>query len=478
MTQLHDPEKKVPLWVTFLWIAVGISLIGLHIAIMLMSPKFINLNASDPYNVAILILFEMAACSLYLIVLWTLKKYVLGRYHLAGIILIGILLRLIMMTSTPIQASDYYRYLWDGATVANGISPYKYSPLDITQNRMDSEDSQTLKQLKKEAKHILPHINHPHLRTIYPPVSQGMFALAYWLTPYKIIGWRVVLLAFDIIAVIFLLLLLSRLNLPLSFLAIYLWNPLLIYETHCRGHLDLIVGVFILIFVWALVKHKPVTAGTMLAMAVGAKLWPLVLVPFLIFQFQRKYSDMLKAITVFVGLTLLVMIHFTAAIKNSSDSGTIAYMQTWQANAGIYWIFNWVGWKLAGILNLGFDGRLIARAMIVSIIFMVSIWQAHISKTNVRQLPQKIAVVFILLLLLSPTVYPWYYIAVIPLAALSFRWTFLIWTLLLPMTYFPDVFINNGIISVLIHVTVWLFLLKLFIHDDSRLTERTAPSVL
>lgn len=478
MTQLHNPEKKLPLWVTFLWIAVGLSLIGLHIVIMLMSPQFIDLNASDPYNVTILILCEMAACSLYLIVLWTLKKYVLGRYHLAGIILVGLLLRLIMMTSTPIQASDYCRYLWDGAVTANGISPYAYTPSDVVENRINSPDSQTLQQLRKEAELILPNINHPHLRTIYPPVSQGTFALAYWLTPYKIIGWRVVLLAFDLTAVIFMLSLLSHFNLSLSFLAIYLWNPLLIYETHCRGHLDLIVGVFILIFVWALVKHKPITAGTMLAIAVGAKLWPLVLVPFLIFQFQKKRPEMLKATAVFAGLTLLIMIPFTTAIKNSSDSGTIAYMQTWQANAGVYWIFNWIGWKLAGIFNLGFDGRLIARAMIVSIVFMVSIWQAHISKTNVRQLPQKIAVVFILLLLLSPTVYPWYYIAVIPLAALSFRWAFLLWTFLLPMTYFPDGFINNHIILVLIHLTVWLLLLKQLTSDDSRLTERTKLSVL
>ncbi len=473
---LHNHETKPPLWLTFIWMAAGLSLIGLHIVILLMSPQFINLNASDPNNVTVLILCEMAACSLYLIAIWPLKKYILGRYHLAGIILAGLLMRLLMMISTPIQASDYHRYLWDGAAGANGISPYKYSPSDIVQNRIESQDSQTLLQLKKEANHILPNINHPDLRTIYPPVSQGMFALAYWLTPYKIIGWRIVLLIFDIMAVIFLLSLLNHFNLPLSFSAIYLWNPLLIYETHCRGHLDLIAGMFIVIFVWALVKHKPITAGAMLAMASGAKLWPLVLVPFMIFQLQGKRLERLKATAVFAGLTFLIMIPFTAAIKNSSDSGTIAYAQTWQANAGVYWIFNWAGWKLAGVFNNGFDGRILARGMILFIIFLVSTWQAHIAKTNTRQLPQKIALVFIVLLLLSPTVYPWYYVAVIPLAAFNFRWTFLIWTLLLPMTYFPDGFINHGMISVLIHVTVWLLLLKEFICDERRLTERTTSS--
>ena len=44
---------------------------------------------------------------------------------------VSILARLILIPSTPIQEDDIYRYLWDGRVVAEGVSPYLYSPVDV-----------------------------------------------------------------------------------------------------------------------------------------------------------------------------------------------------------------------------------------------------------------------------------------------------------------------------------------------------------
>ena len=46
-------------------------------------------------------------------------------------IVFGIGLRAMFIGSTPIYENDWNRYLWDGAVVAEGISPYTYSPQDV-----------------------------------------------------------------------------------------------------------------------------------------------------------------------------------------------------------------------------------------------------------------------------------------------------------------------------------------------------------
>jgi alpha-1,6-mannosyltransferase len=476
--QIIDQRRTSNCQIQWLWITVGLILVGLHVAIMLQSPRFVSTDASDPSEIVVLLLCELAACGLYLIIVGTVRTHYLGRFHLAGIILVGVVLRLIMMQSTPVQGSDYYRYLWDGAVTANGISPYVYSPANILQNQISDEDvSPNLQQLAQKSEKILSRINHPHLRTIYPPVAQGVFAVAYWFTPFKILGWRIVLLVFDVIAVVLLLLMLRSAKFPLVYIVVYLWNPLLIYETHCRGHLDLIVGVLILLFIWALIRHHAVIAGTVLALAVGVKLWPLLLIPFLIFPLRRNRASMAKALGVFAGVSLLIMIPFAKAMVHSHDSGVVAYMQTWEANAGAYWAFNWLGLGVARIFANGVDGRILARGMVVLIVFIVSIWQARKTRNDPRQLPRRIGIVFILMLLLSPTVYPWYYVAVIPLAVLALRWTFLLWTLLLPISYFSNEIVNHNMLMLLTYIPIWLLWLRECMRNENTLAERQMINV-
>jgi hypothetical protein len=458
-------------WISWLWIAVGLLLVGLHVAIIV---QFQRLAVSGSGRTAIYF-FLAAACGLYLIIVGIARSYYMSKFHLAGIIFVGVLLRLIMMLPILSESTDCYRYLWDGAVTAHGINPYLYSPESIgeTRNENDNSTLSYLRQLSEKAGKTFSGINNPWLRTIYPPAAQGLFALAYWLTPFEMTGWRLILLAFDIIAIIVLSSLLRNLKLPLAFLVIYLWNPLLLYETHCRGHLDLIVGVLVLLFALSLIHQKPVTAGTMLAVAVGTKLWPLLLVPFLIYSFRRNRTDMLKAAAVFVVLTLLIMIPFFATLKHPSDSGTLVYTREWEVNAGIYLAFDWLGWKLSNVFGNGFDGRIFARAIIGLLVFMVSIWQARKTTNDAGQLSRSICLVFILLLLLSPTVHSWYYVVIIPLAALEFRWAFLIWTPLLPMTYFPNEIINHNFVLVLMFVPTFLLWLREYVRNKNLLIERS-----
>jgi hypothetical protein len=180
---------------------------------------------------------------------------------------------------------------------------------------------------------------------------------------------------------------------------------------------------------------------------------------------------------VFAGLTVLIMMPFAAAMKHWPDSGVIAYAQKWEANTGMYWVFDWLGGRLSEILADGMDGRVIARTMVVLILFIVSIWQAKYAERDASQLCRRIGIVFVLMLLLSPTVFPWYYVVVIPLAAISIRWTFLIWTLLLPMSHFTDEANNHNILMLITYLPVWLLWMWECVWNEIPLRERQAMNV-
>ena len=100
--------------------------------------------------------------------------------------------------SAPLApGDDYERYIWDGAVTAAGINPYRHSPQEA---REAGPDDPALAALGRDGRGVLGRINHAHLRTIYPPVAQGLFAAAHLLALFRVAGLRIVLLAMDIAA--------------------------------------------------------------------------------------------------------------------------------------------------------------------------------------------------------------------------------------------------------------------------------------
>jgi alpha-1,6-mannosyltransferase len=98
----------------------------------------------------------------------------------------GVAMRAVFLFSTPVLEDDFYRYLWDGAVSANGENPFAYVPDDIVMADETSALSPRLRQLAVTGEETLWRVNHSDLRTIYPPVAQAAFALAYWLAPWQL----------------------------------------------------------------------------------------------------------------------------------------------------------------------------------------------------------------------------------------------------------------------------------------------------
>jgi hypothetical protein len=72
--------------------------------------------------------------------------------------------------------SDFYRYLWDGHVLAQGINPYLYAPHDPALDGVD-----TLYRV---------YIGWAQFRTIYPPVAQYLFALSSLVAPGSLLALK------------------------------------------------------------------------------------------------------------------------------------------------------------------------------------------------------------------------------------------------------------------------------------------------
>jgi len=89
---------------------------------------------------------------------------------------------------------DIYRYAWDGAVLANGASPYRYSPEQVRTaaqqpELIQSEELHALVALQAGSESLSYSVNQIHFGEFtspYPPVSQVVFAVATFVTPNEV----------------------------------------------------------------------------------------------------------------------------------------------------------------------------------------------------------------------------------------------------------------------------------------------------
>src|SRR6202047_1547894 len=156
---------------------------------------------------------------------------------------LGIGLRAYVLLFDPLLSNDIYRYVWDGGVQAAGINPYRYFPAD-----------EALAFLRDGA--IFPHINRVDSAvTIYPPVAQFFFFIVTRIGE-NVTTMRLAMLGCAPVTVIMIMLLLRRMNRPVTRVIAYLWHPLPLWEIANSGHVDALMVALLLLGLWiALTGH-------------------------------------------------------------------------------------------------------------------------------------------------------------------------------------------------------------------------------
>jgi len=369
------------------------------------------------------------------------------------IFIIGLLIRVVTLFSVPVLEDDYFRYLWDGAVTANGINPYKYSPQEILTGGV--EDSK-IDELANRSGPIIKNINHPYLSTIYPPVSQLFFAVSYKFAPFDVYFWRVFLLLFDLITFFLLVVILRDLRLSSLNVLIYWWNPLLVNVIFNSGHFEVIIFPFLLGSLILAYRGKALSSVTALAVGVGVKLWPVLLLPVVLKLNYKKISDLFKPVLVF---SILILAVFTPLIlvKLSSSSGFVAYSQSWENNSSMFRLILLSLQQILSAENIH-PGHAQKYARIF-ILLILAIWvfiQTVRYDSTALDLFRKSMYIVAALFLISPTQFPWYYTWLLPFLAVVPKFSLLLLTTQLSLYYLRFYFEPRGLIDIFNNYIVWI----------------------
>lgn len=303
-----------------------------YVAIAFSARSLHESNSHDHGLIILLFLFGVAFF-LYLAALRIATEMSSSRWLLTIMWIGALAFRLTLLFSDPIEEIDLYRYVWDGAVSKAGVNPFRYAPHQVIgSSSADNlpDDLATLVRLREsspELAAILRRVHFGELPTIYPPVSQVVFAACSWLTPNdSSVSLRMTLMkawfvGFDLITLSLVVWILRLTDRHLGWAFAYGWCPLIVKEIANSGHLDsLAISLTTLALAWtllALTSKDDVTRCTRLVtgvavalgLGVGAKLFPIVLAPLLFWTLAKRlgWKTGLLSCAVFGAVTLIVL---------------------------------------------------------------------------------------------------------------------------------------------------------------------------
>ncbi|HEX2574372.1 MAG TPA: glycosyltransferase 87 family protein [Polyangia bacterium] len=309
--------------------------------------------------------------------------------------------------------TDHWRYLWDGHVAAHGVNPYRYAPADPALDPLADEDDAQRTDGRAVWSEIRANVNHPTLPTLYPPLAQGVFLLSHALAPGSVLTLKALLVGFDLLAALLVGLTLHALRRPVGWVVLYAWNPLVIKGIAGSGHVDAVAAALLAATVLFIVRGRRTAAAAGWGLAVLAKLTPLVLLPLMVRRLGWKRSALALAIVCAGYLPFLNAAPLTT--PGGPFAGLRAFSERWQFNSGALALF-------AGLAG-HFTSRPAAAARALCGLAILGA-VGHIAWRDdgrARTLPQTAAATLGALVVLSPAVMPWYLTWILPLAALTAR---------------------------------------------------------
>ena len=341
--------------------------------------------------------------------------------QLKTLIGVSIFLRFLFLISVPTLSDDYFRFIWDGQLILNGINPFDLLPTEVIINFPNKGE-------------LLAGMNSPNYYTVYPPIAQVVYFISAWLSPNSILGsiivMRVIILAAEIGVIILLPKLLSALKMnPINSLW-YILNPLVIIELTGNLHFEGIVIFFFLLAVYLLVLQKEKLAALAWAFAAATKLIPIFFLPIILRKLAFK-----KAVGFYLlfGLTFLALwipLYNSTTFPHFLESINL-YSKTFEFNASVYYIVRAIGFEVTGWNIIETAGPWLTRIAYLGILVIllkkkIIAWQSFFN-----------LLLFALswYYLLGLIVHPWYSITLVFLAVFTnFKYPML-WSFMAILSY-------------------------------------------
>lgn len=339
------------------------------------------------------------------------------------IIIVAIIARLSLFFGIPNLSDDFYRFIWDGQLLAEGINPFKHMP--------EFYMSSNLKVNGLTAE-LFELLNSKFYFTIYPPISQFVFWLSVKLNPTEsfltsVNIMRGTILLSEIGSIIIIKRLLTIHNLSTQRLLIYALNPLVILELTGNLHFEAIMVFFLLLSVYLFYNEKTKLSAIAIGASIATKLIPLMLLP-IFFKKHEKYIKfyLIIALSLFLFFLPLLNEEFIHGISGSLS----LFFRSFEFNGSLFFLLREIGFFIKGydmVNTIGPVMSLIALLIILGISFL--------KVNNKTQLESIFILIMFIQLLFATTVHPWY---IVPMIAFSCMTKFnfpILWSYLIFLTY-------------------------------------------
>ncbi|WP_298782256.1 mannosyltransferase [uncultured Polaribacter sp.] len=386
------------------------------------------------FNKLIILWFSLFVCFY-----WLIKKNTISFSTLVGV---SILFRFIFLFATPNLSQDFYRFIWDGRMILEGLNPYLSLPETFIQQGLNpiAEASDLYNGMGE--------MNGSHY-TNYPPINQLCFLIAAIFSSKNIFGSIIVLRLIIILADIGILYfgkkLLERLNLPIKNIFWYILNPFIIIEMTGNLHFEPVMLFFLIGGLYKLHQQKWILAAILIACSISVKLIPLLFLPLFFQWFVKKSNHKEKWGLNFLGIKKLISFYsiilttiiilflpfYSSELISNYSNSVGLWFRNFEFNASFYYIFREIGFLFRGYNEIAIIGKIMP---ILTIIFLLIITFFRKNKTETQLIT---AMLFGLSFyyFTATTVHPWYVATPIILSVFT-KYKFpIIWSLVIILSY-------------------------------------------
>ncbi len=349
----------------------------------------------------------------------------------------------------PAYFNDFFRYLWNGRVISNGLNPFAFSPLEIAHHPQFGHIAQVW---------YWDQIIFPWMRAIYGPTIQLTLGLAGILREDSIFVLKFLFFLCNLGSIALGIKILKLLKMNVKNIVLLALNPLFLFETLSTAHTEAIIIFFLFLSFLLFLQKKYFFSGISFAALVSTKFFPIVLLPLflkgILMTNHQTRKMQWKQVGIFLfgttlGATILWLPFILGTDVASLYESFLQFDKEWIQSPGIFaLVSNGVAIFMESKQSFFIAKTLGMIAVLVATAFSV----LRIQKQE--DIIQYSLLIFSVLLLFSSVIFSWYVLWLVAfLPFIKTPWWIITLSFTIPFQYLlftfdPEkhmsIFIDNG----------------------------------
>jgi len=356
-----------------------------------------------------------------------LKRNDLLTENYPNFVIVAFSIRLVFLFSTPALSDDFYRFIWDGRLIEEGLNPFAYLPNQIIKENL---------LIGSNNLELYHQMNSPNYYSVYPPILQLLFfisaKLSFGYNDVAIFNLRLFILLAEFGTFLYLQKILNFLQINKTKIFLYLLNPLIVIELTGNLHFEGVMIFFLTASFYYLLINKYSFSSFFIALAISTKIIPLIFLPVIVNKIGWKNGLIYSTFSIGIIISLFLPFVNQQLIPNFSSSVSL-YFQKFEFNASVYYLLREIGYKIIGYNAISIIGKVLP---IISLCLILLISFSSKRNESWQFFFKQALIILFIYYLLSLVVHPWYLSLLVLVSVFVENRFAIIWSLLIFGSYF------------------------------------------